>query len=350
MSGAGLVPGGYRGSFLLAEKDIGGLTSYLAGKAWLESGEAVRTIERAGEGNMNCVLRVRTNQRSFIVKQSRPWVEKYPAIAAPWDRSLIEEQFYRKTSAHPDIHSRMPELLAFDSEERLLLLEDLGDARDFTFLYSERDEISQPDLLVLTEFLVSLHTGFCDRSLSGCFTNCDMRKLNHEHIFSIPLNSGNGLSLDAITPGLATLARQLQQKDTFCREIAEAGSRYLDSPAEGCLLHGDYFPGSWLKTERGVFVIDPEFCFYGPPEWDMGVMLAHLYLSGQPGTIGDRAISIYAARAPLDRTLLAKFTGIEIIRRLIGVAQLPLSCGLREKEKLLDLARNLVLGNACLQC
>jgi 5-methylthioribose kinase len=171
-----------------------------------------------------------------------------------------------------------------------------------------------------------------------------MRKLNHEHVFSFPLNSGNGLSLDSITPGLSALARQLQQNVAFCKAVAEAGAAYLNSRAEGCLLHGDYFPGSWLRTEHGVFVIDPEFCFYGPPEWDVGVMLAHLHLAGQPAAMGNRALSMYTAHAPLDRTLLSKFAGVEIMRRLIGVAQLPVAYGLRAKEELLHLARNLVLG------
>lgn len=45
--------------------------------------EVVEGVEREGEGNMNCVVRVMTSRRSFILKQSRPWVEKYPGFAAP---------------------------------------------------------------------------------------------------------------------------------------------------------------------------------------------------------------------------------------------------------------------------
>jgi 5-methylthioribose kinase len=38
---------------------------------------------------MNCVLRIET-ARSFIIKQSRGYVEKYPQIAAPAERVLTE--------------------------------------------------------------------------------------------------------------------------------------------------------------------------------------------------------------------------------------------------------------------
>ena len=36
---------------------------------------------RAGDGNMNCTVRVTTGTGTLIVKQSRPWVEKYPRFA-----------------------------------------------------------------------------------------------------------------------------------------------------------------------------------------------------------------------------------------------------------------------------
>ena len=44
-------------------------------------------------------LRVQTAERSFILKQSRPWVEKYPAIPAPEERVLVEAAFYEPLSA-----------------------------------------------------------------------------------------------------------------------------------------------------------------------------------------------------------------------------------------------------------
>ena len=55
-----------------------------------------------------------------------------------------------------------------------------------------------------------------------------------------------------------------------------AGERYL---AEGStLLHGDYYPGSWMTVDDAVFVIDPEFSFKGFPEFDLGVMLSLIHI------------------------------------------------------------------------
>ena len=71
------------------------------------AGEAL-TAERAGEGNMNCVIRVKLPARSLILKQARPWVEKYPSIAAPIERASAEARFYRFAAQDADVAAMMP--------------------------------------------------------------------------------------------------------------------------------------------------------------------------------------------------------------------------------------------------
>ena len=73
---------------LLDLNDGDGVTAYLKRIAILEVGETVEGVTKAGEGNMNLTLRVQTDRRSLLVKQARPWVEKYDHIPAPWDRIL----------------------------------------------------------------------------------------------------------------------------------------------------------------------------------------------------------------------------------------------------------------------
>ena len=53
------------------------------------------------------------------------------------------------------------------------------------------------------------------------------------------------------------------------------GERYLRQNGSS-LIHGDLFPGSLLQTGSGELrVIDPEFCFCGDPEFDIGVFYAN---------------------------------------------------------------------------
>lgn len=334
----------YAGNFFLTTS-IPKIAGLLESNAWLQPGEVVERAGRAGEGNMNCVVRVTTSRRSFILKQSRPWVEKYPDFSAPWDRALVEAKFYETAESWPGVASYLPRLLNFDAAERLLMLEDLEDAHDFTFLYAaDSSGLVVAERTQLVDFLLALHQSIRAPELRPLFANAEMRALNHEHIFELPLRPGNGLDLNAITPGLGRLANDLRTDTRYAREVAALGARYLHPAPGGCLIHGDYYPGSWLKARGRIYVIDPEFCFFGPPEWDLGIMVAHLYLSGHAQAQIDHSLNRYADRVAVDRRLIQKFAGVEIMRRLIGVAQLPVVFGLERKMELLCLSKSLVVG------
>ncbi len=71
-------------------------------------------------------------------------------------------------------------------------------------------------------------------------------------------------------------------------------------------------------------------------------MLAHLIMAGQRAGLSDRLLHRYEAARPLDVQLACAVAAVEIMRRLIGVAQLPLSLDLAQKEKLLRLSRHLI--------
>ena len=316
------------------------VAAYLHERGWLEPGETISHLGRAGEGNMNLTLRVDTGQRSFIVKQSRPWVEKYPTIPAPEDRVLTEATFYRAVSHFGEIAERMPRLLGSDEENRVALLEDLGETADFNRIYDDGREALEP-LPELCRWLAALHGAAFDPAARQRLENCAMRELNHEHLFCFPLRPNNGLDLDAFTPGLAAAAASLIADDAFRAEIGALGECYLDNGQ--CLLHGDFYPGSWLSSVDDVWVIDPEFCFFGRAEFDVGILVGHLLLAGRPVALAEAVFGHYRAPTDFDRALALRFAGMEIMRRLIGVAQLPLSAGLARKEALLRISRTLVL-------
>ncbi len=325
-------------AFFLDAADLPALEAYLRRLGWVGHDEPVLAAAPAGEGNMNYTLRVRTPRRSLIVKQARPWVEKYPSIAAPWDRALVEAEFYQTVERDAAVARCMPRLLGADPASRTLMLEDCGDAPDFTSLYRD-GAIEEQQIQWLTDFLARLHSQFRDTALAERFDNREMRLLNHEHIFRFPLLPFNGLDLDAITPGLQALARKLQNEKDYAERVYRLGEVFLH---EGrCLLHGDYFPGSWLRTSAGVKIVDPEFCLFGVPEWDVGVMLAHLELARCPAALAQDVLARYCGDA--DAGLTRQFAGVEIMRRLIGVAQLPLPYGLPEKTRLLDLSYQMVM-------
>lgn len=318
------------------------LAEYMLAHGWLEPGERIAQVSRAGDGNMNLTLRVQTARRSVIVKQGRPWVEKYPSIPAPEDRTLGEADWYECVRAIPALARRIPRVLGLDRTDRVLVLSDLGDRGDFTDLYTGR-RLAASQLDALIDWLATLHHESAGDRRAQTLENHAMRTLNHEHIFEVPLRADNGLDLDAITPGLSATARELAADRRLIAAISALGERYLGPGST--LLHGDYYPGSWLQAPE-PWVIDPEFGFYGPPEFDVGVLLAHLRLSGQPADLSRRALGRYLSVVALDPQLALGYAGVEVIRRLLGVSQLPLALDLDGKCALLAGARTLVGGIA----
>ncbi|MGA9649823.1 phosphotransferase [Pedobacter sp.] len=327
--------------FILDANDTASMESYLLEQGWLSNEERISQVSVPGEGNMNYVLRIVTRKRSFIVKQSRGYVEKYPHLSAPADRVLMEGAFYQTTNVDPFIARFTPDLIGIDQANNIIALEDLGMASDFLFLYNSSIKLDTAQLTRLTDFLGSLHNNFYRQATQESFKNSAMKSLNHEHIFRYPFMEENGFDLDLIQPGLQAVATDYKNDKELKNQIEGIGEIYL---SEGSyLLHGDFYPGSWLDTAQGVKIIDPEFCFYGPREFDLGVMMAHLYLSRQQDQHIQLVLDTYHSNAKLDIQLLHQFTGIEILRRIIGIAQLPLSLPISQKQELLKFAKTLIL-------
>ncbi len=325
-------------SIYLDLKHTDELTDLLWKNSWIS--DEILSIEKPGEGNMNFVVRVKTNSHSIIIKQSRPWVEKYPQIAAPVERVFVEAAFY-KVLIHDNFYREFcPTLIGFDEKNFLLALEDLGTGADCTFIYQRNKYLEDVEFESLVRFLSHLHNTSSEEK-KNFPNNAELKKLNHTHIFHFPYLEENGFDLDSIQPGLQKVSLKYKTSSALKDKLKYLGDLYLQ---EGnTLIHGDYYPGSWLKTKSGIKIIDPEFSHYGHAEFDLGVMVAHLKMAHTPEHILKDIFSQYVLPANFSIPLFSGFCGAEIMRRIIGLAQLPLDLSLPEKTTLLDEAEKLIL-------
>ena len=331
----------YPDAFFLSADEPDSLERHLKEVEWISVDEKIQGIECPGEGNMNLVLRVRTNQRSLIIKQARPWVEKYPQIAAPVKRVAAEAKYYLLHRHHPELRKHTPTPFGHDEENFLLALEDLGENSDFLRIYQRGSVVTHDELGVLVEYINLLHnTDFAEEGRTFPH-NGELKALNHEHIFRYPYALDNGFDLDTIQEGLQKASIAYKTDQTLKARVDELGSVYL---AKGpCLLHGDYYPGSWLSTEGGIKIIDPEFAHFGRPEFDVGVMLAHMTMAQMPNDLLRAVNDTYQRPSGFDDELAVAFRGVEMLRRIIGLAQLPLELELEEKRDLLEKGRSMIL-------
>lgn len=306
---------------------------YLSNQAFLLPGETIQSTAKAGEGNMNVTILVTTNQRQFILKQSRAFVAKYPSIPAPIERIEVEYRYLSETNADPELAKLNPAVLHYDKPNHTLVLEFIESAEDMVYVYEQDRSISRAQLRELLTYLSRLHR----LNIRNFPANDALKQVNAAHIFELPFDPENGFPLDDFMPGLANVAYKYQYDTALRARAAALGERYRAGGRQ--LIHGDFYPGSFMRKKGATFVIDGEFAHRGLPEFDLGVLMAHLLLSeAEPELIAeiDRA---YEKPPTFSAKLTRDFCYVEVIRRLIGIAQLPLSLTLAQRKSLLEQAR-----------
>ncbi len=328
-------------AFFVDAADPTALSSYLVQQGWIAPTRRITALSRAGDGNMNLVLRVALDDgTTFILKQSRPWAEKYPSVDAPAARANVEAEYYQRTATHATLAAGSPTLYHVDTDSHILMMQDLGGGADLSTLYRPGATLEHDTLIALVDYLVVLHRNFRQPHCGFVIDNHAMRALNALHIFKLPFADNTGFDLDAITPGLAVVAASCREDAALLAGIENLERRYLSTG--NTLLHGDFFPGSVLLTAQGIKVIDPEFCYFGDPEFDVGVLLAHLTLADQSPALIKQGLAHYQAgiteALPFSAALCRQYAGIEILRRLLGLAQLPLTLDLDAKQALVTKA------------
>ncbi|MSU53303.1 MAG: aminoglycoside phosphotransferase [Opitutia bacterium] len=326
--------------------DAAGLAAvhtFLVARRLAAPGESL-VLERPGSSNMNCVWRAHLPGRSLMLKQARPWVEKYPTIAAPVERTEAEARFYRLAARDPHLATRLPAILDHDPAAHVLVLADLAPATPLEICYPGPTG-AHLDFAAIDELAATinrLHRVAVPAAEAPALRNHAMRTLNHAHLFDLPIRAEGPFDafLESLTPGLADASRAFRSDAVYVQLVTALGRRYLEHDHPH-LLHGDFFLGSLLRAPGGaIMLIDPEFSFGGEPEFDLGVFYAHLILSNHPEPV--RARWLEKTAADRDDRLIRHYAGVEIMRRLIGVAQLPLPAALAPKRAWLAQSRELL--------
>ncbi len=331
---------------VLSADQAGRVDLVMGAVGWLGDEEQVTTCASLG-GESSTVIRVELQElrggwRTAVLKQSLPWLRRDESVAMPAGRWHGERAFYAEVARVPEAAAHMPRLMAANEARSLLLLEDFRGASNLASLYrggSFADEAAQS----LGAFLRALRHGARGTEESDPVNAC-MKALNHRLLFEAPFASaraaGDGFgpdgpapdsaALDATEPGLGEAAAALRSDRAFRAAVSELGSRFLGSGA--CLVHGAFHPANWLLVpDGGVRVVDPQYGGWGDAEFDIGTGLAHLLLARQPEEVVAAFLSAAVGsedaeevESGVDRPLVARYSGVEIVRRLIGGGQLPL--------------------------
>lgn len=341
--------------------------------------------EDLADGNVNLVFRVSSPAgRSIIVKQSLPWARKYPDFKLPLDRAVREHGILQSYVAHcPEF---VPEVYHFDAAMFVCIMQDL---RPHVILRAGLQAQQQYPLLArhLGEFLARSLFFSSDLALPSAekkarvpeFINPVLVKAQEDVCFTQPLQQH---AHNHCHPDLANTADALRRNEALYAAVLRMKRLYMTS-AEA-LLHGDLHTGSMLVTPTDTRVFDPEFGFYGPMAYDLGCLMAHLYIGHVCQPVFATAVSEKAAPGMNQLQLAADiwqvfsqqftelartqavagewqsdayiaayvqellqdsmaFAGVELIRRTIGLAHAPEWEGMADEPALVPAARQCLL-------
>jgi 5-methylthioribose kinase len=316
---------------------------YLRERGLLGAAEKA-TLTPAGDGNINWVRRVRcADGRSFILKQAREQLERFPQYRADTKRILIEYAWLQL--AHPlDIDECCPRVLDFCAESRVLALEDLGDVPRLDDELS-RDTDLKAALAKIGALLGRIHDATRgDASLPARFANEEMRELHFAHIFDLPFAENDF----PLPEPVRDAARELRGDTELLARIAAAATRCRET--QEVLLHGDTQPGNILLTETGPKLLDAEIAHIGNPAFDPGNLLGHIALGAiarsdntllrsRSGALWQAYVRAQSAgRAPTFGEC-AGLAAIEMLRRTIGAARVSAISQVPESLTAIDTAR-----------
>jgi 5-methylthioribose kinase len=300
--------------------------AYLRERGWLGRNEAAR-LEPAGDGNINWVRRVWVRGRpSFVLKHARPALERFPEYRVTTERIVFEARYF-ETVRPLDSGGVCPRVLAFDPEARVLLLEDLGSAERLDHALGRGADASSA-LCRLAAFLGAVHRGTRDPGLAARFTNPEMQRLHGDHVFRLPYREHDF----PLSPALRRRAEAVWRDAELVARIDAAYARYLEP--RGALVHADPQGGNVLLADSGPKLLDAEIAHVGDPAFDLGILLAHVWIPalarGSPRGADAAVRALWSAYAGAHGTAelppfadAARYAGIEMLRRTLGAARVP---------------------------
>jgi 5-methylthioribose kinase len=227
--------------------------NYLRTQGRIGSGPA--QVETLGWGVSNVVLRIRTDERTFILKQSRPRLRTCDAWFSNVDR------VYREQEVMQLLHPLLPPLTV---PEVLFC-----DRANYAFAMSH----APPEAEVWKETLLAGRVDMAVGERAG-----QVLGLMHE------ATAKNPALVEPFRD--STVFVQLRVEPFYQRiqerrpEVADAIGRIVERmlSIDEALCHGDYSPKNILTHRHGFTLVDYETGHHGDPTMDLGFFLSHLIL------------------------------------------------------------------------
>ncbi|WP_404933459.1 S-methyl-5-thioribose kinase [Nitratireductor sp. L15S-10] len=238
-------------------------------------------VREVGDGNLNLVFIVEGEAQTLIIKQALPYVrlvgDSWPL---PLKRSFFE--YHALTRQEKRAPGTVPAVYYFDEAQALIAMEFLSPhiiLRRALIEGQELPKIGRDLGLFMARTLfrgsdLSMKAADRKADLALFADNVDLCDITENLVFSDPYFEA---PMNRHTPGLDALVKELRS-DRDLKVAAQRMKHLFASKAE-TMVHGDLHSGSVMVTKYDTRVIDPEFAFYGPMAFDVGMLIANYWMA-----------------------------------------------------------------------
>lgn len=274
-------------------------------------------VREVGDGNLNLVFIVDGPSGSVIVKQALPYVrlvgDSWPL---PLKRAFFEyHALVRQAQRDP---GSVPQIYHFDESQALIVMEFLqphiilrgklikgervAGLGDVLGKFCARTAFRGSDL--------SMETARKKEDVALFQGNVDLCDISESLVFTDPYYDAER---NHHTPQLDPVVASLRGDILLKTQAQHMLTRFASNAETMC--HGDLHTGSIMCTDTETKMIDPEFAFYGPIGFDLGMLIANFLMAyfSQPAHRSDGELEEYQSWilqviAEIHASYMAEFT------------------------------------------
>lgn len=271
-------------------------------QTYLESQPTLKTVvdpnslvnvRELSDGNLNVVFAIEdSNQRSIVLKQALPYMR---LVGPDWpltpDRAFHEAKSLMISRELAG--TVVPEVYHYDELNFVIAMENLSDYRvwrgalvDGLMHHGVATEIGNYIAKVCFGTSPFSMDGVEHRQSSANSSNPELCKITEDLVFS---ESVRRASRNSVLPSNQDDANELYGDTQMIDVVTRA--KWLFMTKSEALIHGDLHTGSVMvrasdssDRESDTKVIDPEFAFFGPVAFDIGMIWANYFLSSARST------------------------------------------------------------------
>jgi 5-methylthioribose kinase len=238
-------------------------------------------IDEVGDGNLNLVYTVSSDLGNIIVKQALPYVrlvgDSWPL---PLSRSFYEhEVLVRQAKRDP---GSVPEIIYFNKTQAIIAMEMLLPhiiLRKKLIAGEYVDGLAQRlgKFCARTAFRgsdLSLQTADKKSDTAMFQGNLALMGITESLVFTEPYFAAE---MNHHTDGLDPIVEILRSDIKMKNEAQKMLMKFTANTETLC--HGDLHSGSVMCTDNETKVIDPEFGFYGPMGFDLGMLISNYLMA-----------------------------------------------------------------------